>query len=99
MCMKFFSGSDFLLFIEKQFSEERYRIEPTYLTANSAKISVFRLDFSEERIMDIEYLLFLPTLEKRIFIRGIRHPSNYQFFLESFESLDELIGSIHHLKE
>ncbi|WP_131973011.1 hypothetical protein [Exiguobacterium sp. B203-G5 25_7] len=97
--MKFFSGSDFLVFIKRQFSEERYRVDPTYLTANSAKISVFRREFSEERIMDIEYLLFLPTLEKRIFIRGIRHPSNYQFFLESFEPLDELIGSIHHLIE
>lgn len=56
--MKFLSGSEFLTFIEKQFSKERYRIDSTYLTASSAKISIFQLDFSEERIMDIEYLLF-----------------------------------------
>ena len=96
--MKFLSGSEFLTFIEKQFSKKRYRIDSTYLTANSAKLSIFQLDFSEERIMDIEYLLFLPTLEKRIFIRGVRHPSNFQFFLKSFEPLDELVGPIHQLK-
>ena len=49
--------------------------------------------------MDIEYLLFLPTLEKRIFIRGVRHSSNFQFFLKSFESLDELVGPIRQLKK
>jgi hypothetical protein len=96
--MKFFNGSDFLVFIEHQFSEGQYRVAPTHLTANSAKISVFRHDVSEEWLVDIEYFLFLQTLEKRIFIRGIRQASNNQFFLENFESLDELTSSIHRFK-
>lgn len=96
--MKFLSGKDFLIFIENQFSNDRYHVHPTYLTANSVKISVFQHEFSQEKIMDIEYLLFLPTLEKRILIRGINNPSNYQLFLENFEPLDKLIESLNRIK-
>lgn len=96
--MKFLSGQDFLVFIENQFSKQQYHVHPIYLTANSVKISVFQHEFSKEKIMDIEYLLFLPTLEKRILIRGIHDPSNYQLFLENFEPLDRLIESLHRVK-